>query len=507
MSDRDHVRDAVIRGLDPVMEQAPGHPEWDSLQFEKPRSRPGAGRGWEAAVAAVVVLVVGVAVLLQTGVGGTGADEDRLVGGPSVAETRAAETQIIEGHSIAGVWILESYELNDQKIFVEPGVNTGRTPWLEFHETFSGTRETFASADGEGTAGTFTGDTGCNKINYGHDVGYEFSAGFLVLEELTVESGECGYEAERVLLAVLGSEPGLETMRSGDTMELHGELYRTGSPLTFRREGAALIPPTEDEPSSIEPPLIKRTATVFDLDGLEVVVMTELEELPGRAERVEFTGTIIDSGAGPELCLGGVAESLPPQCSGPVIDGLDMSGWSEEAQGVRWGDRRVVVTWPPVDGHIQLLEESEPKYERLVYPPGVLPAECAGIRHFVGPGQINEYAQGLGASSGGVYLTNEGQIVLQVVGSPQEHRDALASDGREACVIEVSRSATEQRAILEAIAPRLADLVGGLSVSTGPGGRVEVNVAVADSHTAEAIAGLVDDRTAIRVVGWGILLP
>lgn len=87
------------------------------------------------------------------------------------------------------------------------------------------------------------------------------------------------------------------------------------------------------------------------------------------------------------------------------------------------------------------------------------------------------------------------------------HRDALASEGREACVIEVPRSGTEQRAILESIAPRLSDHVFRISPSTGPGGRVEVTVAVADTQTAEAIAALVDDRTAIRVIGRGILLP
>jgi hypothetical protein len=50
------------------------------------------------------------------------------------------------------------------------------------------------------------------------------------------------------------------------------------------------------------------------------------------------------AGGGAELCLGGVEESLPPQCSGPRLVGWD---WSEHAGdfehrgGVRWGDFQV----------------------------------------------------------------------------------------------------------------------------------------------------------------------
>ncbi|MBO9520793.1 MAG: hypothetical protein J7518_04570 [Nocardioidaceae bacterium] len=42
-----------------------------------------------------------------------------------------------------------------------------------------------------------------------------------------------------------------------------------------------------------------------------------------------------------ELCLGGVATSLPPQCGGPRLRGFaweDHRGHFEEASGVRWGE-------------------------------------------------------------------------------------------------------------------------------------------------------------------------
>lgn len=502
MSDHDPIHDVVIRGLDPVMEQTPEPPDWDSLQFEKPTNTTGAGRWWIAAAAAAVVFLVGAGLFFVAG--STGTDSGETAADPAVV----GEEPSLSSHSIAGVWLLESYGEGPGIVLVEPESSSG-APWIQFHETFAGSRETFAAADAQGTAGTFTGDTGCNKINHGFDVGYEFSTGFLVLEEAIVEAGGCNSPVEEVMLTMLWKTPdGIEVVIGGDAMTWHGSnLHGLTPPLTFRRAGAPPNPHPDDPP----PVAVGRTAKVFNIDGLEVVTVTETTDpngqLPNRAEKVEFTTTVIDSGAGPELCTGGVADSLPPQCSGPIADGLDLTGWTEEAGGVRWGERTVVVTWPPIDGHVQLVEDSEPRYEGVVYPPGELPDECGGIERFVGPGAVNEYALGLGDRNGDVYLTNEGVIVLQVVGDPQEHRDALASDNEEACVIEVDRNAAEQRAILDSLGSNLADLVGSYGASTGPAGRVEVYVAVADAQTAEAIANLVEDRTSLRIIGHGVLLP
>ena len=53
----------------------------------------------------------------------------------------------------------------------------------------------------------------------------------------------------------------------------------------------------------------------FEVAGIEVFTRTTLGELPEMASQIALDATIIDSGIGPELCLGNVAESLPPQCS------------------------------------------------------------------------------------------------------------------------------------------------------------------------------------------------
>ena len=61
--------------------------------------------------------------------------------------------------------------------------------------------------------------------------------------------------------------------------------------------------------------------------------------------------TVMDTGQGvdgPELCLGAVAESYPPQCGGPALVGWDWADHKDtfEQQGdVRWGTYLVTGTW------------------------------------------------------------------------------------------------------------------------------------------------------------------
>ena len=63
-------------------------------------------------------------------------------------------------------------------------------------------------------------------------------------------------------------------------------------------------------------------------------------EPPDGLVRTAYLATVLDDGDGPELCLGAVAESYPPQCGGPALVGWDWAdheGTFEEASGVRWG--------------------------------------------------------------------------------------------------------------------------------------------------------------------------
>jgi hypothetical protein len=63
----------------------------------------------------------------------------------------------------------------------------------------------------------------------------------------------------------------------------------------------------------------------------------------GYTGRFRARTTVLEHGDGPQLCLGGVRRSLPPQCGGPVV-----AGWSwddvmhQSVNGVRWGSYSVV---------------------------------------------------------------------------------------------------------------------------------------------------------------------
>jgi hypothetical protein len=64
-------------------------------------------------------------------------------------------------------------------------------------------------------------------------------------------------------------------------------------------------------------------------------------------DRYGANATVLDDGDGPVLCLGGVAESLPPHCGGMAIIGwrwADVDG-AQTQSGVTWGDYHVVGTY------------------------------------------------------------------------------------------------------------------------------------------------------------------
>jgi hypothetical protein len=67
-------------------------------------------------------------------------------------------------------------------------------------------------------------------------------------------------------------------------------------------------------------------------------------------ELLRGSGTVLDDGSGPQLCLGGVAESYPPQCSGITLAGWDWDSvdGEESAAGTTWGEFHVVGTYDGV---------------------------------------------------------------------------------------------------------------------------------------------------------------
>lgn len=74
-----------------------------------------------------------------------------------------------------------------------------------------------------------------------------------------------------------------------------------------------------------------------------------LAEEPPEDQIYEATGLVLDDGEELVLCVGSVADSLPPQCGGPELRGWSWDGLEfDEAGGTRWG--RFTVRGTYVDG-------------------------------------------------------------------------------------------------------------------------------------------------------------
>lgn len=115
---------------------------------------------------------------------------------------------------------------------------------------------------------------------------------------------------------------------------------------------------------------------------------------PASPVEVSAVGTVLEADDGPELCLGPIAESYPPQCSGPPIVGWDWSAveGEESASGVTWGAYAVrgewdgetfTVTGDPVLAalHDPMVDPTVPDPWDPTLPPGPLPeAEAQQIQ-------------------------------------------------------------------------------------------------------------------------------
>jgi hypothetical protein len=124
------------------------------------------------------------------------------------------------------------------------------------------------------------------------------------------------------------------------------------------------------------------------------------------------TATVMDTGT-PELCVGPVAESYPPQCGGPEIVGWD---WAEQKKfveegDVRWGAYFVRGTW---DGETFTYEKAIPAalYDDANATPGPTPPP---LRQY-GEAQLEAIA-GEAAKLPGVQSITPvpGQVIVDVV--------------------------------------------------------------------------------------------
>jgi hypothetical protein len=141
-----------------------------------------------------------------------------------------------------------------------------------------------------------------------------------------------------------------------------------------------------------------------------------------------FGATVMDTRS-PELCLGAVAESYPPQCGGPALEGWDWAAYDghyDQQGDIRWGVFVVTGTWDgtvfsvtsaqPGDGHIP----TEPELP----PPPADPPSTDEL------GRIADELRELSGATGA--YANEVQVLVDVPyddGSLQEWVDEEYGDG------------------------------------------------------------------------------
>jgi hypothetical protein len=150
--------------------------------------------------------------------------------------------------------------------------------------------------------------------------------------------------------------------------------------------------------------------------------------VPEGPVRTRDLATVMDTGS-PELCLGPVAESYPPQCGGPALidwDWADHEGTFDQEGDIRWGTYAITGTW---DGTSFTASEAVPGalYDPAMPTPTPTPAPATAYD----PAELEQIASELQAAPGvlGAYggEGSEGHVLADVYyddGTLQEWADA-----------------------------------------------------------------------------------
>jgi hypothetical protein len=251
----------------------------------------------------------------------------------------------------------------------------------------------------------------------------------------------------------------------------------------------------------------------------------------GAEQRYAVSTTVLESpDHGPQLCLGGVAESYPPQCGGPDVVGLDWAevDGEESANGTTWGTYGLVGTW---DGGTLTLTEPPGSPESVPRPEGppetefstpcdapeggwaVVDETLAGEEHRgaavnyaneqpdFGAAWLDRDASFAGARPDDV---NAGVLTFSFTGDLQPHETELRRRyGGPLCVVEAEHSQAELVELQAAVQDELPGVALG-SNADAVRGVVEVMVPVVDDDVLQRIAA-VDPDGLVRA--HGMLVP
>ncbi|MFZ1578865.1 MAG: hypothetical protein WAT47_11010, partial [Nostocoides sp.] len=185
------------------------------------------------------------------------------------------------------------------------------------------------------------------------------------------------------------------------------------------------------------------------------------QSTPG--ELVSAATVLEKPGAGAQLCLGGIATSLPPQCGGPVIDNWDWAAAPphESANGVRWGAYVVIGLY---DAAAQSFHLTRPVTTVETYDgPALTPradaaftTPCpppAGGWRVVDPATATLAAQEAALSAAAKLPTYSGAWLDQSINpaDPEKQPEAMNDPTRLILNIRVTRDAAATEAALRAI--------------------------------------------------------
>lgn len=186
--------------------------------------------------------------------------------------------------------------------------------------------------------------------------------------------------------------------------------------------------------------LLAGVATLLLACGEDATRTTTVSDPPPRPSSVPaadgevvtvLPALVIDDGGGTEICLGAVAESYPPQCSGPELRDWDWSaheGDYDQAAGQRFGTFLVRGTW---DGRAMTATAIAPGSGTAPPEPSLPPAPSGGPERT--EEQLAGIAEDLLAVDGMVEAAPEGGRVLARAvhddGTVQEWADATYGEG------------------------------------------------------------------------------
>lgn len=235
----------------------------------------------------------------------------------------------------------------------------------------------------------------------------------------------------------------------------------------------------------------------------DVTIVEPGEELVGHGMLMQASAD-----APVEICVGGVAESLPPQCGGPVLDGA--FSWDgldpERASGVTWAEGAWVVgTYDPEAGEGGTFTLTRPVsavppegYAPPTHHPSEFPQLCDdpfrdGQEGYADPAAQEELGRALQDLDG--YVTSwvsDGSSMFNVLVTAdtdaEETHARLRQVWKGGLCVESRDLPPEDdvRAAQDALGKRFSEL-GLLSAGSGVPGLLDVGVVVTDRETVEAV--------------------